>query len=110
MARKESITIKHTIFLVNVLTLLYNEGLIQSFHVNNLNNTIIVRLRYSYNKDLFKNLKVFARPTKSFNLSYRDICKLSTKRFLSIFSTDKGLMTAIQCKKYQLGGKLYFIC
>ena len=110
MVRKERIIIKHTKFLVKILTLLYYEGLIQSFTVNTAKKSITISLRYSHGKDLFKNLKTFVQPTKVSNLSYRDICKLSTKRFISVFSTDKGLITGINSKRYRLGGKLYFIC
>lgn len=111
MARKESIIIKKpTKFIYNLLSTLYNEGLIQSFVINKSSSDIIIFLRYSYNKDVFKNLKIFSKATMLSYLTYADICKLSNKRFLLIFSTTKGFLTGLECKKQHLGGKLCFIC
>jgi len=110
MIRKESITIGYTKFVVKILTLLYKEGLIQSFLVDFTKKQISITLRYSANKDTFKSLKNFTQVAFAYNLTYREICKLSTKKFVSIFSTDKGLMTGVNCKQQQLGGRLYLIC
>jgi len=93
-----------------ILTLLYKEGLIQSFTVTLNKKQIVVILRYSYNKNPFKTLKTFTQVAFTFTLTYREICKLSTKKFVSIFSTDKGLRTGLNCKQQRLGGRLYLIC
>jgi ribosomal protein S8 len=111
MARKEKITLKNpTTFVINVLAILYNEGLIQSFILDKVTSTVTVLLRYSYNKDIFKNLKIFSKATTLSYFTYSDICKLSNKRFLLVFSTTKGFLTGLECKKQRLGGKLCFIC
>jgi ribosomal protein S8 len=111
MARKEKIILKNpTTFVINVLAILYNEGLIQSFILDEVTSTVTVLLRYSYNKDIFKNLKIFSKATTLSYFTYSDICKLSNKRFLLVFSTTKGFLTGLECKKQRLGGKLCFIC
>ena len=111
MVRKEKIAFKNpTKFVINLLVILYNEGLIQSFSLNEVTSTALVFLRYSYNKNIFKNLKIFSKATTLSYFTYSDICKLSNKRFLLVFSTSKGLLTGLECKKQRLGGKLCFIC
>lgn len=111
MARKEKIILKNpTTFVIHVLAILYNEGLIQSFIFDEVTSTVTVFLRYSYNKDIFKNLKIFSKATTLSYFTYSDICKLSNKRFLLVFSTTKGFLTGLECKKQRLGGKLCFIC
>ena len=110
MMRQESITVVSTAFLLTFLMLLYKEGLIQSFLVTSNRKYVTISLRYSCNKSTFKSLKSFTRVAVAYNLTYREICKLSTKKFISIFSTDNGLMTGISCKQKRLGGRLYFIC
>lgn len=111
MVRKETIVLKSpTKFVINLLIILYNEGLIQSFIFNEVTSTATVFLRYSYNKDIFKNLKIFSKATTLSYFTYSDICKLSNKRFLLVFSTSKGFLTGLECKKQHLGGKLCFIC
>ena len=111
MVRKENIVLKNpTKFVMNLLVILYNEGLIQSFARNEANSTVTVFLRYSYNKNIFKDLKIFSKSTTLAYFTYSDICKLSNKRFLLVFSTTKGFLTGLECKKQHLGGKLCFVC
>jgi len=111
MVRKEKIVLKNpTKFVISLLVILYNEGLIQSFIFNEVASTATVFLRYSYNKNIFKSLKIFSKSTTLSYFTYSDICKLSNKRFLSVFSTSKGFLTGLECKKQRLGGKLCFVC
>ena len=111
MARKEKVTIdKPTQSMCNIIALLYSEGLVQSFFVEKSSNRLIIFLRYSFNKDVFRSLKLFSKSTTSSYFTYKDICKLSNKRFLLIFSTSKGFLTSLDCKNQHLGGKLCFIC
>jgi len=111
LARKEKVIVqKPTKSIVNLLSILYTEGLVQSFLLNETTQELSISLRYSYNKDAFKNLKVFAKTTTLSYFNYNDICKLSNKRFLLVFSTNRGFLTSLECKKQHLGGKLCFIC
>jgi small subunit ribosomal protein S8 len=110
MARKEFISITYNKLNKDLLCLLYKEGFIQSFNVNLSNQQIEIHLRYSYNKDIFKNLKIISTSSRFNYLKYSDICKLSNKRFIFIVSTSKGFFTGLECKKYHIGGKLCFTC
>lgn len=105
LIKKETIFVDSNKLVLELLSLFYKEGIIQSFSVNN--NSVCINLRYSFNKNIFKNLKIFSN---SVDLKYFDLCKISTKQNLIVISTTKGLLTDTDCKKYHLGGKLCFIC
>ena len=46
--------------------------------------------------------------TKYFTL--KDVSKISTKKLVLFFSTNKGILTSLDCKKHGLGGTLLFAC
>jgi ribosomal protein S8 len=39
-----------------------------------------------------------------------DLCNIPDTKFVIFFSTDLGILTALECKKRKIGGKLLFIC
>jgi ribosomal protein S8 len=43
-------------------------------------------------------------------LKIKSISKLSTKKRILVFSTSKGLLNGLECKKQNIGGTLLFIC
>jgi small subunit ribosomal protein S8 len=108
--KKEVCLIENTKFNQKIIELLYTEGYIQSFKVDNSCKNIIITLRYSYNKDIFTNFKLISTSGFLKYLSYKELCKLSFKRNNIILSTNKGLLTGYNCKINKIGGKLCFIC
>ena len=71
LIKKEIVFIKSSHITLEIITLLYKEGIIQSF--TNMGSHIRISLRYSFNKNIFKNLKTFSN---SIDLKYSDICKI----------------------------------
>jgi len=110
MARKEITIITNNKINVDLVTLLYKEGFLQSFTVNEKQNTITIFLRYGNNKNVFKELKLVSTPSRLIYLNYLDLCQLYDKKMLLVFSTDKGFFTGLECKKNKIGGKFLFIC
>ncbi len=117
---KNASKIKQTTTLVDfnknnlsVLTLLYNEGLVQSFLIkknkNNI-NTILVYLRYSEGKDVLSTLKLISKPSLSRYFSYTELCFISNKFFFGALSTDKQIISLADCKKLGIGGQFLFLC
>ena len=94
----------------DIIYILYKEGIIQSFNLQNFNKKIIIYLRYYYNKILLNSLKIISKPSNTKFLKIKDLYKLNIKKKLFILSTSKGLKTLLDCKKSNLGGKLLFIC
>ena len=93
---------------LKITKFLYVEGLIQDFYVEKFKNQykIIINLKYSYNLGALASLKIVSKPSWSLFLSFNDICKLSEKKVIFLFSTSQGLLSSIECKKYKIGGKL----
>ena len=116
LSQKEFVIVDYNIFIIELLKLLYKEGFIQSFSIK-LNQKqyqkkyeIFIFLRYVYNRPTLTNIKIFSTPSYNHFLKLKSIAKLSTKKKLFIFSTNKGLLSGLECKKYKLGGTLLFIC
>ena len=55
LIKKEKILVQNTDLNQKIITLLYNEGFILSFRICNDFKEILIFLKYSYNKDFFKN-------------------------------------------------------
>lgn len=92
---------------------LYKEGFIQSFKVvtdSKKVKTISVVLRYYFNKPILSNLKLFSKPSLLKYMKVSDISNISDRKFVCFFSTNKGLLTTLECKKNRVGGKLIFMC
>jgi small subunit ribosomal protein S8 len=112
--RKEFLLVEYSIVREDILVMLYNEGFLQSFGLKLNENFEIKRiwisLRYLYGKALFENLKLLSKPSQVNYMSLLDICNIPDRKFVAFFSTDKGLMTALNCKRQRVGGKALFIC
>jgi small subunit ribosomal protein S8 len=92
-----------------IIKILYKNGFLQSYIKKN--NKIRIYLKYIFNKSLINNLKIISKPSISYYLDYKSLCRLSTLNLnLGILSTSFGVLTSIECKKKKIGGKLLFIC
>ena len=110
ISKKESILINYHTKNYDLIYILYQEGLIQSFQFKNLNKKILVYLRYYYNKILLDSLTIISKPSLNKYLKLKNLYKLNFKKNLFILSTSQGLKTLLDCKINRLGGKLLFIC
>jgi ribosomal protein S8 len=61
LAKKESILISYHLNNKNLISILYKEGLIQSFNFQNLNKKIFIYLRYYYNRVLLDSIKIISK-------------------------------------------------
>jgi len=97
-------------FSLSVLKVLYSSGLIQSYRVLDESKVTII-LRSVFNKTLTNSIKLISTPTYKMSLDYKKISSLrKTTNSVMFFSTDRGLLTGPECKKYKIGGVLLFIC
>ena len=69
----------------------------------------IITLRYSYNKPALKSLKIISTPSHSKYLTLKDISKIQDRKNILFLSTNRGLLTGIECKKNKIGGTLLFM-
>jgi small subunit ribosomal protein S8 len=112
--RKESFYAEYSQLRKDIITLLYNEGFLQSFglvlHPKSGMLNILITLRYIYNKSLLEDLKLLSRPSHVKYMRLIDIYNIPDRRFVVFLSTDRGLITALKCKTLKVGGKILFVC
>lgn len=114
IAKKETLSVEYSNIREKMTTLLYIEGFVQSFEIilDTLNNfkTILITLRYYFNRSLLERLKLLSKPSHVRYIKFSDISNIPDRRFVLFFSTDKGILTLLECKRHKIGGKLLFIC
>lgn len=114
LSKQERISIPYNKLYLEVIKLLYREGFIQSFFIkpafSRLTNefTLFVTLRYVNSKSVFKNLRIISTPSRVNYLNIKDLSKVSNKKNVLFLSTSKGLLTGLESKKCNIGGKLLF--
>ena len=110
LAQKEEIKVIYSNISLKILSLLYIEGLIQSFKAVLNKKHIKIFLRFFQKKNIFEKLKIMSTPSKIIYLDYKNLCKISDKQRTLILTTNKNLITGVQCKQLKIGGILFFIC
>lgn len=105
--KKEYISIKYSKYSLELVVSLYNQGFLHSYHLSN--NKIFITLRYFFNKPILKNLKIVSTPSKLRYINLKSLSKVSTKKLSFFISTNKGILTAQECKKQKIGGIILFI-
>lgn len=114
LSRRESVSIDFNLLCLEITELLYKEGFIQSFSIEEkmvnkvLKSIIKINLRYFYNKPLLSELKIISTPVQLAYLSVRNLAKLPSTKHVLFLSTSKGFLTGFQCKEKNLGGLLLF--
>lgn len=113
-AKKEVYYFSYNKLCLQMLDLLYTEGLIQTFSVvfdsRTNNKKIKTVLRYNLNKPILKNFTIISKPSNSKFLQLKDLYKLSEKKRIFVLSTSWGFLTSLECKQTKIGGKILFIC
>ena len=106
---KRTINLKFNKKYLNLLTILYKEGFIQSFFINSSKLSTTIYLRFFQNKNILSNLKFISTPSRQKFISYFNLCRINTKKIFVLLTTNKGLLTLPECKKQKIGGKILFL-
>jgi len=110
LVNKEVLTVRLESMSLKIVSILYKEGFVQSFLVNEDKKQIFIYLRYSFNKNVLKNIKIVSSPSKLLYVKYKELTRISNKNTFILVSTTMGLKTFLECKKNHLGGKILFLC
>jgi small subunit ribosomal protein S8 len=104
-ANKKYIYLPSSSLSLELLRLLFLEGIILGVTKIKSGKTLKVFLKYNSNgSPSFKEIKLLSKPGKMFYLSYKQIAKLSKGVGLFIISTKEGLLTNHLCLKRKIGG------
>ena len=107
IARKSTVSIKFSLFVLKVLKILYIEGFINSYFISN-KGKIIIKLKYYQNSKLFNQLKVISKPGKRVYLTSRELKRKYYYYNFVLISTTQGLMTHKLAIRKNLGGEILF--
>lgn len=111
LSNNELLKVKKNKLVSQIIELLYREGFILSFKFSKEKfSSVVINLRYSFNRPLFKDLKIISSPSNLRYVSYKDIARLNIRKKLAVFSTSKGVMSFEECKSRKTGGILLFVC
>lgn len=110
LAKKSFIYQKKKKICEKFLKILWNEGFILGYKIDNIDsNKIKIFLKYNNEKPVINSIKLITKPGRRIYYSAKQIWKLdSTKNFI-IFSTNQGLKTIIDCKKLKIGGEPFLV-
>lgn len=102
------VRVAHTKFCLQILQILWRNGLIGGFSKFNDVGYITVYLKYYKNKIVFKELQVVSTPSRRVFWNLHDL-RLKSDSFSGFFilSTSKGLFTSFDClATLHLGGEV----
>lgn len=95
---------------ISFLNILWDEGFILGYKINNLDSTLLkIFLKYKNGSPVINSIKLIYKPSRQIYYSVAQLWRLDSKKSLIILTTPKGLMTTHECKKTQTGGKPLFI-
>ena len=96
-------------FCLDILWILYKEGLISDFKIKNDSNRIEIKLKYIKDKPLLTDLKLINKP-KLKNFSSFNELKFFYKKFDYFFlSTSMGIISSkVLLKNFKRGGQVLF--
>jgi len=98
-----------TKFSLNLLWILYKEGLISDFKINQKTKKIDVKLKYFNNRPLIQKISLLSRPSLQVYSSYKNTQNLLQYFDYFFISTSSGIVSSRNLSKnLQLGGQLLF--
>lgn len=93
-----------------ILNILWNEGFILGYKAVKKNpDKIKIFLKYHNGDPVINFIKIISKPSLRVYYSLKKIWKLDSSQGLVIFSTNKGFMSDIDCKKKNLGGEPFIL-
>ena len=105
--RKKYIIQTYTKFSCSFLDILWDEGFINGYTVQN--NKILIYLKYTNGIPCINSLKLISKPGQKIYYTLNQLWKIKAPTGILIISTNKGLMTLRNCKKLKKGGEPFII-
>tara|TARA_B110000211_G_scaffold104210_1_gene121311 strand:- start:1587 stop:1967 length:381 start_codon:yes stop_codon:yes gene_type:complete len=97
-------TVLHSKFMLEILTVLRNEGYIRGFSLNT--GKIKVYLKYFNKNPTFNNISLISKPSRKIFYSVSNLFKKNTQTGTFIISTSQGLFSSRDAVKKNLGGEV----
>lgn len=104
MVGKQSVSLKYSKLVVNLMKLLQKEGYLQD--VSAKKREIEVSLRYKERKPAITDIKRVSKPSLRVYKGCSQLPTVLNGLGIAVISTPKGLMTEKQAKKLKVGGEI----
>ena len=104
-----SVVIPSSNFRKNILKILKDEGYIQDFYIEKLENNRInlkINLKYYEGDPVIKEIKRISKPGRRVYSRATSIPKVMNGLGLAILSTPKGVMSDVEARKNNVGGEI----
>ena len=92
------------------LKILWNEGFIIGYKISSKDSKKLkIFLKYKNNRPVINSIKLISKPGRRIYYSINQIWKINSNKSFIIFSTNQGLKSIIDCKKYKIGGEPFIV-
>lgn len=96
-------------FCLNILWVLYKEGLISDFKVLDDSNRVRIKLKYIKTKPLLTDIKLISKPSLRKFINFHDLNKFYKQFDYFFLSTSNGIISSkILLKDVKIGGQVLF--
>ncbi len=101
----------YNLFCIEILSLLYKDGLISEYTIEPSSNKIKIKLKYLKNKPLLTNFVLLSKPSFKFYTTYTNLIYLNKKYDYFFISTSLGLLSSREFENNpKIGGQVLFGC
>ena len=111
MAKSDDVEMPASRLRANVVKVLREEGLIESFKLQKEEGKALIRVKLKYDakgNSVIKGLKRVSRPGLRKYVGSTDVAKVKSGSGIAILSTSKGVMTNRAARQAKVGGE--FLC
>jgi ribosomal protein S8 len=96
-------------FCLDILWVLYKEGLISDFKIQSKISKVQIRLKYIKNKPLLTNINLISKPSLNHYSSFYNLKNFYNKYDYFFMSTSTGIISSsLLLKNNHIGGKVLF--
>ena len=109
-SKKSVIRVPKQTLTSKFLKILWDDGFILGYQDSKIKlNYYDVFLKYKNQKAVLKQVVFVSKPGKRVYFNVKQIWKLTIGTGSAYFSTNKGILSLIECKKHNVGGELFVI-
>jgi len=109
MSKKKFILQKRKKICELFLNILWDEGFISGYTINESEDQLKIFLKYTKNIPAIKKIKCVSKPGLRIRYSVKQLWKIQSNKTFLVLSTDRGLKTLSQCKKLNIGGEPFIV-
>jgi len=110
LVNKSFVLQKQTKLCASFLNILWNEGFILGYKIDKHNKqTFKIFLKYKNNKPVITSMQALSKPGKRIYYNTKQLWKINATKGFLIISTNKGLLSIDECKKFNIGGEPFVI-